>query len=163
MKTNRVSKEDLLKLWDVFASLDDRSLPIKFSYFIIKNKKLIKDEVDILAKLTEPTPEYNEYNNKRIELATRLADKDKHNNPIIERGNFVIIQNKKQFEEEVSKLRNEHKDAVDEFEKRLSEYNSMIGEMIEFQPYVISIDDLSNNLEPHILELLYDMNMIKEE
>ena len=121
-----VAKGDLIKLWKVLDFFSNRPQPIKFSYFVAKNKMIIKDEVQILQQLVTPSQSFIEYDTKRVELAEKYADRDEDGKPIVENNTYIITEKKEVFDKELAELKEEYKEAIQEFEKQLDEYAELI-------------------------------------
>lgn len=54
----KIKKEEMAKLWKELQKLSQETQPIRFSYFIAKNKGLLKDEIDILNDLSKVSQEF---------------------------------------------------------------------------------------------------------
>jgi hypothetical protein len=160
-----IRKSDLLQLQAIFEKLSIEKHPLKFSYFLAKNKSIIKKEVEILRELQKPSEEYNIFDKKRIMLAHELAERipgtDK---PVIQNNAYVMGKNQEEFDRRLSILKNEFKDAIKKFEDQISDFKEILKEEFNFDnSYKIKINDLPDHIEPQLIELFLNTGLLKEE
>lgn len=158
----KIKQSDILNLWKVFEVLGNEKQGIKFSYFIAKNKSIIKDEVEILQKLIDAPEKYKEFDSKRIEFAKDLADKDEKDEPIVENDAYKLSTNASKFKKLLEALKDEYKDVIKEFEVKITEFNTLVQSEIEFNGYTILIEHLPDEIEPQILELFMNLGLIED-
>ena len=160
----KIKKGDILQLNKVFESLGHDKHPVKFSYFIAKNKNIIKKEVEILKQLQIPSSGYNSFEKARIMLAQDLAEKDVETDmPLIKNNMYVMGQNKKKFEKELWNLKDEFKEYIDEFEIQVDDYKKILLEDFDFNDsYKIKLDDLPVQIEPQLIELFMNTGLLEE-
>lgn len=158
-----MKKKDLLGLNNALTMLEGRPYSVKFSYFIAKNKVLIKNEIEPLEEARKASPEFMEYDSKRAELALALADKDEKGQPKIENNNFIIVENIKKFQEDLEKLKDSYTNAISETEKRAKEFNELLEEEVtNYNGPKITLSDIPNSIEPKILEVFITCDLIQE-
>ncbi len=160
----KVKKGDILQLDKVFESLGHDKHPVKFSYFIAKNKNIIKKEVEILKQLQIPSSGYNSFEKARVMLAQDLAEKEPDTGmPVIINNMYVMGQNKKKFDKELWTLKDEFKTYIDGFEKQIDDYKEILLEDFDFNgSYKIAIDDLPEQIEPQLIELFINTGLLEE-
>jgi len=131
---------------------------VKFAYALMKNKKLIDAEIKCLQKGIEPAKEYQEFNQKRIDLCKSHATKDDKNEPVIIDKNYVI-GNQENFTIKVNALIAEYKNAIDTYEQQLKEYENLLNENTELdsQFYKMTIDYLPEDISAKELELIAEL------
>jgi len=105
----KIKKQELVDLWKVLQQLSKQVYPVRFSYFISKNKTIIKDEINILNELSKAGESFMVYDNKRAKLAYELADKDVHGKPLIQDSSYIILKNKEDFDLQLKSLIKEYK------------------------------------------------------
>ena len=89
-----MKNRELLDLYGALKSMESRKYNVKFSYFLAKNKVVIKDEYKILEEAGKPSEKFTEYDTKRAQLAHKYADRNENDGqPKVENNNFVIIKN----------------------------------------------------------------------
>ena len=157
----KVKKNDIIDLWSATEGLlKEENSPAKFRYFIIKNRKIIGSEIDALTALVTPDPEYQEYETKRISLATELSDKDAQGKPKIDGKNFVIETHKEKFAESMASLKESYKDQIAVFQSKIDKYNSELDVEIDFDGYKIKIDEVPDYVTTPVIELFDKLNLI---
>ena len=95
---------------------------VKFAYAIAKNIRLIRAEVELLEKAK--SEKYKEYDNKRLELAKKHAQKDDKGNPQIV-NNSYILENQEVFNDEFEILKKEYESEIKEYEDLLNTENDI--------------------------------------
>ena len=158
-----MKNRDLLNLHRALTSIEGRKSTVKFSYFVAKNKIMIKDDYSVLEVAGKPSEKFTEFDSKRASLAQELAEKDEKGQSKIENGNFVIIENIDKFKKDLDKLKSEYEDAIKEQEKRFKEFEVLLDEDIEYTSGPkIALEDIPEPIEPSILEILIVSDLIKE-
>lgn len=112
-------------------------------YFIIKNVKKIKDELEIAQDLLKDE-EYMEFDKKRIELCDKYAEKDEAGKSKLANGAYVIAEEtKEEFDKKVSELQNEYQLIIEGYKKK--EFD-VLEEDIKVDFYKIALDKLPEDL-----------------
>ncbi len=159
----KTSKSNILNLWQVIETLQGQKKNVIFSYFIAKNKIAIKGEVDALNEARKASDPFVEFERERVQIAQSMADKipgtDK---PMIEGNQYVIKENAGKFAEEMETLRNKFKDAIAEREIQMEAFNKILEDDVELDSYKIKFTDLPENIEPSIIEVLLNCDIIEE-
>ena len=158
----KARKSDILKVYSALEQLSKGSYPVKFSYFIAKNKRVLKDEIELLKEFSMPNEKYKEYDTRRAELAKSLADNDQAGNPIIQNNSYIITKHKDRFNKKLELLKKEYEDVINEFDKKFRQYKELLNEEIEFNGHAIKLDDLPELVEPALIELFMDTGLLKE-
>jgi hypothetical protein len=165
IKNMKVKKSELMRLWAAIEKQmeNNKHLPVKYGYFLAQNKIKIKDEVNALMEIVKPSQEYSRYDQRRAELAKSMADKDGAGNPIIEGGNYRIVENKEKFEKQLDGLRKEFKSEIEKVEKQLEEYNDILKEEIKFDGYKIRMQDLPPTMDVGSLQTFLEVDLVIAE
>lgn len=158
----KIKKQELVDLWKALQQLSKQVYPVKFSYFISKNKSVIKDEIDILNDLSKAGESFMAYDNKRAKLAHELADKDIQGKPIIQDGSYVLLENKEDFDLQLKNLRESFKTAIDSHTKKLDDLNNILQEDYEFAGYKISLNHLPDEITPELMDIFIKSDLIEE-
>lgn len=117
---------DLFRLRDGLNDVSNLK-GVKFAYSVLKNKKLVEDEIALIQKSVEMSPEYQEYERNRIELCEKYADKDKDGKSVVVNGAYQI-ENKTEFNVEVEKIKNENLKFIEERVKQVNDYEVLLQE-----------------------------------
>lgn len=159
----KAKKREVMMVYNILEAFSQGTAqPIKFSYFIVKNKKKLKDEVDILKELGTPPAKYNEYDKRRAELALSLADKDDEDKPVIKGNSYSITENKEEFDQKLDVLKDEYEETIKEFDEQFKQYKDILEEELEFDGHAIKVDDLPEKIEPALIELFMNTGLLAE-
>ena len=150
----------MITLHQRLASLEGRKFSVKFSYFVAKNKVMIKDEYGALDEARKPDPKFTEYDAQRAKLAHELADRDDKGQPRIEGGNFVIVEKIEEFKEKLDSLKETYADAIKEQEQKNKDFEALLDEEIEYKGPKIDLKDIPEQVEPSVLEILIVAGLI---
>jgi len=151
-----------LNLDSARSLLENRPYSVKFSYFIAKNKVLIRDEIIALDKSRHSSPEYLEYDKKRLELARKYADKDQDGKAIIKDNQFVLTEKIDEFQTELEELKKIYFMAIEEQENKVKDFEELIERETDFIGLKINLNDIPDGIEPSILEVLITSNLIDD-
>lgn len=158
-----MKKIELLTLWAVFERLQQEKTNVKFSYAIAKNKIQMRPEVEALEEARKPSEKFVEYEQKRIALAKELADRDETGKIKAENDRFIISEKMDQFNEKLEVLQKEYKDSIEEREKQIKEYNSILEEEIYIKLYKIKVEHLPDEIEAGFVEVFVSCGLIDDE
>lgn len=158
-----MKNRDILSLYRALTAMESRQSTVKFSYFVAKNKVMLKDDYNILEAAGKPSERFTEFDTKRAKLAQELADKDEKKQAKIENGNFVIIENVEKFKKDLDKLKKKYAAAIKEQEEKFKEFNSLLDEETEYKAGPkIALKHIPEQIEPAILEILIIADLIEE-
>lgn len=131
---------------------------VKFAYSVLKNKKILDDEIAIYKKMIETTAEFNTYDEKRVAICEKYAKKDDNNNPIIV-DNQYVIEDIDKFEKEFSELKTANADIVADRNKQLAEYNSLMEENSSIVDRLskVKVEHLPEDMSTTQLESIQEM------
>jgi len=158
-----MKNRDLLNLYNALKTIEGRQFTVKFSYFVAKNKIALKNDLEILDSVKKPTPEYIEYDTKRAKLAFEYSDKTDDGKPRIENNNFIITEKVDEFKTELDKLKEEYSKSIDEQEQKVKDFENLLDNEVQFTGIKIDMKDVPETIEPAILEILLETNMVIEE
>jgi hypothetical protein len=159
--TMKVTKKELIKIWNTLEGLSNTQLNRRFSYGIVRNKKILKDEIESLQEAQTPGKDYQQYNIERITLCELLADKDEDGQAVHENGEYVFTENRAELDEKMKELVAKNKECIDDFQQKEKEFSSILAEEVELEVYKMSLDVFPETIEPTVLEVLDDF--ISEE
>ena len=160
----KVKKGQLLQLWYVFEGIKNQKQNIKFSYFVAKNKLTIKDEIDLLNEAQEVPETFQLYDRKRADLAADMADRvPSTGQPKTENGQYIIIERKDEFDEELAKLKKQYAKVIEQRNKQIEAFKEILEEETEFEGHQIKLRDIPQAIEPSVLEILLQTNLISED
>ena len=160
-----IKKRDLLRLYNAISVLEGKPFSVKFSYFIAKNKVAMRDEISALDVAKRATDEFKFYDNERAKLAQKFADKNEDGSAKIQDNSFVITTNVELFQEELLRLREDHTATIEDRDKQIEEFETLLDEDITFEGLKIDFKDIPDSIEASMLEplILADLIIDKED
>lgn len=126
---------------------------VKFAYTIIKNKKVIEEEIKDLEEVVKANPEFEKYEQERIQLCELHSEKGEDGKALIDDQKYKIIDQTK-FDSELESLKGNYGDSIKERFNQIDEYNKMLDEDIEMDIKKLNFDDLPENITTDQLESL---------
>jgi hypothetical protein len=136
---------------------------VKFAFAVLKNRKKleaqIEEDKDIFERILEPSEEYKEYEEKRIELCVLYSEKDEEGNAIIEDNKYKILDIDK-FNNDLNDLTQYYQEYVDSRKEQIEEYNTLMEEDITIEFQKVDIDNLPEDLsETQLRSIEFMINM----
>lgn len=154
----KLTKLDVIRLWNAIEACKEHK-NTKFIYAILKTKKLIKDEVEMLTALSSPSRKFQEYQKHRVELCTKYCEKE-NARPLIENGEYVFSEeNRGKFEEELIKIKAKYKDWIDERDEQMANYNQMLKDEVDVEIHQVGLMYVPEDLNATVLEGLLPLIM----
>jgi len=133
---------------------------VKFSYCLVKNKKMLIEELDNIKKSLRvldkiQAEEFDKYNKERIIIAKKHADKDTDEKPIIINDNYKI-SDMISFNKEFEKLKEKYKEIVAITSEFDNENNKLLDEDVGIDFNKIKLSDLPDELSQSQIEPIID-------
>lgn len=152
----KVKREDLLKLWTLIGRLSFEKCHLRFHYTLLKMKREISSEVETINALTEPSEKIAAYEQERIKICSDKCEKNEDGTPKqTAQGNFVIKDElQKEFETEISALKEKHLEAIKEAEQRNRDFQKLIDEEIDIDLPSIAMSVMPEEIVGADLEVL---------
>lgn len=146
------SRKEFINLYQMLGYLGELT-GARFTYTISKNKEILKNVVEEIQKKAEMHDNYREYEKERVELNEKHTKRDKDGNPEIKDKNYVIKDNVK-FDEEVEKLKEKHKDAIEEREQQRKEVEELANKEITLDLKTIPLSIVPDKVTVDQMEVL---------
>ena len=136
----------------------------KFTYAITKNKRRIESEIKIMEKAKEPMEEFKAYQKELEKLYIKHADKDANGKPKSKPIMVSATRSSRQyiipglddpdsiFGKALAKLRNTHKASIEAQEKREEEFAEFLDEESEWEPFMIDLDIVPDDIHQGIMD-----------
>lgn len=160
----KVKKGDLLQLWYILEGMKHQKQAVKFSYFVAKNKLLIKAEIDALNEVQEVPETFQLYDRKRAELAAEMADKlPETGEAKTENGQYIITEKKEEFDEALAKLKETYAEVIEQRKAQIEAFKELLDEEVEFKGHKIKFGDIPGTIEPTVMEVLLIAGLIFED
>lgn len=149
-----MNKTELVKLYKALKLLGEVKGSAKFSYGIIKNQKIISDEIQILSQIEEGiNVAIAGFAEDRNELIRKLGKQNAEGSFFID---FEDLESTKMFQEELEKLTEKHKEQIDLYNEKQKDFEILLQEEVEgIELYKMNIDDFpSDGISPDMIEYL---------
>lgn len=154
----KIKREKLFVMWDVFQRLLVKKSAVKFHYMILKNKQAIEPEIESIREIGKPSQDYQEFDSKRIQMCNEFCEKDESGKPAVVNNNFVIPDDKKKaFEDALTALKEEYKEALDSVDSKRQEIDELMEEDVDLPLVKIPLSVIPNDLLGQEVEALFDI------
>lgn len=123
----KMTKGDLLELWKTISDLANSPAHIKFNYAILKNQKVLDNEVKTLEELSKPKEEYVTFESERQSICIDYSEKDANGGPVIENDSYKIPEEKRiDFQSKLFELRDKYLPAILAREEQVRDFEMNI-------------------------------------
>lgn len=147
----KLARKEVLRLHEAISAIKGKSGNARWTYALAKNIRTLSGEVESTKEAFSPKIGYQQYERERIQLCNRMAAKDDNDKPLLDNGNFVIVD-MAAFYEELAKLREKYAEALEEQEKLDKEFDKFIEEDVEIKLHMVDPSEIPDGLEPEELE-----------
>jgi len=154
-----MKKIELVQLFKVFESVKTFG-EIKFKYAILKNLKIINDEIEVLKNIEVSIEEVMQpVYEQRNEIIKKLGNANEDGNISIDVNDVEVIS---EFNKEMQIILDENKDTVQKYNEEMVKYNEILNEEIEVLPvfHKIDIDICPNDLDVNVLDLFMKCGIV---
>ena len=158
-----MKKRDLISLYNALTMIEGRPFSVKFSYFVAKNKVLLKSEFTALEEARKPDPKFVEFDTERAKMAHDMADKDEKGQAKVENNNFIIVERVDEFKKSLDDLKEKYSKVIEEQEQNVKDLEDILDEEFNYKGPRIDFKDIPAGIEATILEALIVANLIIEE
>jgi len=136
-----------------------------FTYALVKNTEIIRIEIKAILAVFEPSEAFKEYDDKRIELCKKYADKDEKGEPIkvpIEEGSNIVrfimsTENKELFDAELKILNECNKYNIDTRNEEVESFNKILDTEADIKLEQVSMADVPADISGEELENIKEM------
>ena len=154
-----MKKKDLKSLVMTMTSIGATKVKTKLAYALVMNKKILEPHVEAIAELEKPPQLWIDYEEARFELCTEYANKDEQGKPKTVRtmeGEVFDIneETKEEFEEKMTSLRSDSKEAFEVKAKHETELIEFLEEEAEIEFFKVDMDHLPDEIAPSEMEVL---------
>lgn len=159
----KLTRRELVKLYNGLVSLEGRQFSVKFSYFIAKNKVALKDEMAAIEEVRQASDEFRQYDLERARMAQEYSDRNEDGSAKIHDNSFVITAKADEFQEKLAELRVQYKDAIEKHESKMKELDELLKGEVDFNGTKIDFKDIPQTIEPTLMEVLIVADLIVED
>lgn len=151
-----MKNSELFELFNTITAPDFKYKGAEFNYIIAKNVAKLKPELEALQKGLEPTPEYREYDSKRIEILKKYAVKGENGEPVIEDNSFKLADTTTALKE-IKFLQEENQELLDARKKQEEDYQELLNKEATIEIHKLKKSDLPEDMETPIMIKLFKL------
>ena len=134
---------------------------LEFGLAILKNKKIVKEQIDQIVELITPSEEFKQYESKRLEILKEFSKDENGVESVTDMGNGTLrynISDTKQvdFEKSITDLRNEYLEHIVAFENKQKDYSLFLNKESEVEVVSFNQAILPKNIKLNHLEIIED-------
>lgn len=157
----KLKLSEIVDFYEGLKLLSDIESEFDFSYAVAKNKRIAKSYVEVLEDKFKASKEFEEYQQKRLKLATEMAEVDENDQPVIRNNSYVIKKElRAEFKTKFEELKTEYKLAIEAQKELLDKQENTLNEEKEVDFYLIS-KTLLPKLTPKQMDVV--LYFLKEE
>ena len=151
-----ITRQELLELWHGLPTLANLS-GFKLGYAVARTKARLRPEVEALEEALKPDAAFQEYEEKRLALCQKFAQKDGQENPIIQGNQFVFGENREAFDAEMVPLTQEYGHAIKDRQQQIEDYSASLKENITVEVHHVAEADIPGDLTVQQMGILYPL------
>jgi len=131
----------------------------KFSYAVIKNKNIIKSEIEALIEVEKEINEIiRPYINARDNKIRELGTEDPSGKIIIPSSD---TENINAFKLADAQLQEEYKEIIELSNSKFKDFEKILDEEVNYELYTISVDVVPDFVTPQMFEVLMETGIIE--
>ena len=152
--------KDLISLLEGLKKVGDLK-GVKFAYAVAKNLSFIETEVIALQASIKPNESIQAYENERIALCKSFNKKTDEGTPVIHNNEYVIDESVRPvFDEKMKALNEAHSKVLDERKDAVKDFNELMEEESDVDLHFIHIDLIPEDITANQLS---DIHWIIED
>jgi len=153
-----ITREKLIAMWGLIGRLAQEKTSVRFHYLLVKNKRLIEPEVKSLQEAQQPPKGYEIFEEARKTTCEEFCEKLENGKPKIIGGNYSIPEDRqKDFDAELEKLREEHKEVVEAMDENQKQFLELVKENVELEFIPIPLSTMPEQILGGDVDLLFDL------
>lgn len=122
-----MTRREIFNLYNNIVRVRYHNDNSKFNYAVIKNLKLIEEQIKVVDSTIKPTPEFIEFERTRIPLCEEYAKKDENGKPVLVNDDYQF-EDEAKFLEAVKPIQEKYQSALDFRQTQIDNYNKMLDE-----------------------------------
>jgi len=155
-----ITRQELLELWHGLPALANLR-GFKLGYAVARTKAKLKVEIVALEEALKPDADFQKYEEKRLDLCRKYAQKDPQGNPVVSGNEFVFGENREAFDAGMAPLQEEFAGAIEDRKKQIEDYQASMKETLSVEVHQIAPEDVPEDATVEQVEALY--RLIKAE
>ena len=156
-----IKNEELYRLREGLAALKNVSGKLDFLYAIVRNKRIVEDEIKTIEEMFAPDEKYKEFMTKQRELVLKYCKRDENGQPVTQQINGGLMryafepENMEKYNAEVEKLAEEYQDAIKGAEEKEQKRVEMMQQTVRINLWKIDKEALPDGLTAGNLEAIW--------
>jgi len=156
-----MKKTEVVNLFNLFDLIKAKESNIKFSYAVVKNKKIIQTEIESIEEIQKEKEKILEgYLTERDELIKKFGKTNEKGLPEIKAEDKQAMAN---FTSEDIILREKYKNELEEYTLKQKEFDEILEEEVEFNFHKMKIDIMPDFITPQMLEFLMEIGIVESD
>lgn len=150
------------RIYNVLKNVKIQVKSVKVKYVIAKLLTEIEKELEILRQAAEPSEQYKQFEEERLELLRKYAKRDEQGNIVYQdKAKSSVVIDNEEGKQKLQELLNKYKDAIEERNKQLNQLRKTIAsESIQLQLPKLTLDDLDPDLPQEIFNVFVKLDLI---
>lgn len=151
----KIKNIDLIKMNNTLMEYNSKVISKYFSYVINKNLNIIKDDIQVLKKLSIPPKEYVDFEKIRRSICEKYSEKDDNGSSIFENNSYAIKDECIYvFQQEIKELIDKNKQVVEDYKNSQNEFNNILEKEVEYDLEEVGFDHLPDEISPESLNAI---------
>jgi len=148
-----ITRAELLELWHGLPVLADLK-GFKLGYAVARTKAKLRPVIGGFDKALKPDAAFQAFEEKRMKLCRKYAQKDPRGNFMSSSDSFVFGENQEAFDGEMAPLTAEFTEAIEARKRQIEDYNASLLESISVEVYQITEADVPDDVSVRQVEVL---------
>lgn len=149
-----MKRKDAIDLYNKLQGVKYHSDSKIFSYALIKNIKIIEDEIMKLNEVIKPEDRFKDFEQERIGICQKHCLKDENGNPIVHSDEYQI-EDMNKFNEDLIPIKEKYIDVLQHRQSQINTYNFMLDEDVKLDFVKVGPNDLPESITPNEIEDIY--------
>lgn len=154
-----MNNAEVISLYNIIGALNDKQgTSPQFAYVLIRNKQIIEPIYKALVEAGRASDEFHVYEEARLALCRRMAEKDDKGQPVVDRTsqNFRISdKDNAEFNRQLVELQQKHKSAIDGHKALRKKVDALMkDEAKEVHLIRLSLSSFPTEMTPRQMEAL---------
>ncbi len=158
----KVKRKELSQYLRAFQELLNLKVGFNLAYTLVKNSRIVQQELNDLRKALAPSPKYLELEQKRMSLCVQSSLMGEDGQSLIVDNRFQIDPAKQdEFSNRMKELQNEYKVEIEDQQKKNEEFNRTWEETVDLDLNSIKKSYFPDEIIGNYVGILFDL--IEEE
>jgi len=160
----KVPLSQIDRIYNVLKNVKTQSKSVKVKYVIAKLLTEIEKELNILKQVAEPSNEFKQFEEEKLQLLMKYAKRDEKGNIVYEDSNkrLIMIESEEGYRK-LKELTEKYKDAIEERRQQLDQLRKTIAtENMQVQLPKLTFSDLDPDLPQEVFNIFVKLDLIDE-